>query len=132
VIAELRRHHPEVWLSTSVTTRPPRPGEVAGRHYHFIGNDEFDDLIALGGLLEWAQYGDARYGTPAAPVRSAMAEGWAVLLELDLAGVRQARTLLEGARTVLIAPPSWEELERRLAGRGTETAAGRARRLAIA
>jgi guanylate kinase len=132
VIAALRAQHPEVWLSISATTRTPRPREVHGENYYFVSDEEFDELIELGGLLEWAAYGSNRYGTPAAPVRAAIADGRAVLLELDLAGVRQARDLLDEAQTVLIAPPSWDELERRLASRGTETPEVRARRLAIA
>jgi guanylate kinase len=132
VIARLRDLFPQVWLSTSVTTRAPRPGEVDGTHYHFLSDVEFDRLVARHGLLEWAEYGQNRYGTPAGPVRDAMAAGRPVLLELDLAGVRQARARLPEAQTVLIAPPSFAELERRLAGRGTETPEAMARRLEAA
>jgi len=132
VIARLRDLFPHVWLSISVTTRAPRPGEVDGTHYHFLSDAQFDRLVARHGLLEWAEYGQNRYGTPAGPVRDAMAAGRPVLLELDLAGVRQARQRLPEAQTVLIAPPSFAELERRLAGRGTETPEAMARRLEAA
>ncbi|MDR1807379.1 MAG: guanylate kinase [Propionibacteriaceae bacterium] len=132
VVAALRRRRPEVWLSISVTTRTPRPGERDGVHYHFVTDAQFDDLVATDGLLEWAEYGHHRYGTPAAAVRAQAAAGVPVLLELDLAGVRQARDRLAGAQTVLLAPPSREELRRRLAHRGTETPAAMATRLAIA
>jgi guanylate kinase len=101
--------------------------------YFFCSELEFDGLIAADGLLEWAQvHGAARYGTPAAPVAAALAEGRPVLLELDLAGARAAKARLDGARSVFLAPPSWEELVRRLEGRGTESAATRERRLATA
>jgi guanylate kinase len=132
VIAALRGLHPEVWLSISVTTRAPRPGEADGVNYYFLSERDFDELALSGGLLEWAEYSQARYGTPLQPVLDAQAAGQAVLLELELQGVRHARERLPGARTVLLAPPSWEELERRLEQRGTEPAEVRARRLEIA
>jgi guanylate kinase len=132
VIAALLARHPQVWLSISVTTRSPRPGELDGQHYYFVTDAQFDQLVAERGLLEWANYSTARYGTPLAPVTEAMAAGRAVLLELDLAGVRQAQQRLPEVRTVLLAPPSWEELERRLVNRGTETVTSLTRRLEIA
>lgn len=123
VVAALRQVHPELWVSVSATTRTPRPGEVDGQHYHFIDDAEFDRLIDTGGLLEWAVvHGAARYGTPAAPVLAAVAQGRQVILEIDLQGARQVRDRLPWARTVFLRPPSWEELEHRLSGRGTETA----------
>lgn len=133
VAAEVRQHHPEVWISVSVTTRQPRPGEVDGQHYWFISSHEFDRLVAQGALLEWAVvHGSARYGTPRAPVEQALAEGRPALLEIDLQGARQVRASMPSALFVFLKPPSWEELERRLVGRGTESAAERARRLATA
>lgn len=133
LVTELRRRHPEVWLSTSVTTRAPRPREVDGQHYHFITEAEFDDLLAHDGLLEWAVvHRVARYGTPRQPVCDALAAGDEVLLEIELQGARQIRRTLPGARFVFVAPPSWDELVNRLVGRGTETEEDRRRRLATA
>lgn len=133
VIAELRRRHPEVFVSTSVTTRPPRPGEVPGVHYGFVDDAEFDRLIAAGELLEWAVvHGRHRYGTPRGPIAAALARGGDAVLEIDLQGARQVRAGWPGAYLVFLAPPSWDELVRRLVGRGTESAAERERRLRTA
>lgn len=133
VVSELRRRHPEIWVSLSATTRPARPGEVDGVHYHFVSDAAFDDLVASGGLLEWAVvHGRHRYGTPAAPVFEAAASGRPVILEIDLAGARQVRERLPDARAVFLAPPNWETLVARLSGRGTETAAQVERRLQTA
>lgn len=133
VVAALLERHPEIWLSVSATTRAPRPGEVEGVHYHFVSGPEFDELLAHDGLLEWALvHGADRYGTPRAPVEAALAEGRCVLLEIELQGARQVRRTLPEARFVFIAPPDWDELVRRLEGRGTETAAQRERRLETA
>lgn len=133
VSADIRRRYPEVWLSVSATTRPPRPGEIDGTHYHFIDSDRFDELVAAGELLEWAWvHGRNRYGTLRAPVVERLATGRPALLEIDLAGARQVRQAMPDARFVFLAPPSWEELERRLVGRGTEDAEERERRLRTA
>lgn len=133
VIAELRRTHPEIWLSVSVTTRKPRPGEVDGRDYYFISDDDFDKLIADNALLEWATpHGTHRSGTPRVPVEERLNEGVPCLLEVDLAGARQVKRAAPGAHMVFLAPPSWEELVRRLAGRGTEPPEVMERRLATA
>lgn len=120
VVKELRRAHPEIWLSVSATTRAPRPGEVDGVEYHFVDDAEFDRLIAADALLEWAEFAGNRYGTPRAPVLERLAEGLPVLLEIDLQGARQVRANLPDALFVFLAPPSWAELVRRLTGRGTE------------
>ncbi|MGH3329772.1 MAG: guanylate kinase [Nocardioidaceae bacterium] len=133
VAADIRRNHPEVWISVSVTTRTPRPGEVHGRHYWFVTEAEFDDLVARGELLEWAVvHGSARYGTPRKPVEEALAAGRPALLEIDLQGARQVRQSMADAFFVFLAPPSWEELVRRLVGRGTEGEEERTRRLETA
>jgi guanylate kinase len=130
VAAQVRAEHPQVWISVSVTTRPPRPGEVEGVHYHFVDDAEFDDLVARGQMLEWAVvHGRARYGTPRAPVEQALTSGRPCLLEIDLQGARQVRVAMPDALFVFLAPPSWEELVRRLVVRGTEDDADRARRL---
>jgi guanylate kinase len=120
VVARLRETDPHLWLSVSVTTRRPRPGEVEGREYYFVDDHEFDRLVAAGELLEWAAYVNLRHGTPRAPVEQKLAAGVPVLLEIDLAGARQVRQAESDARLVFLAPPSWDELVRRLTGRGTE------------
>jgi guanylate kinase len=120
VVAELRRCHPELWLSVSVTTRRPRPGEVDGREYFFASEAEFDQMVARGELLEWAEFAGNKYGTPRKPLEEKLAAGIPCLLEIDLAGARQVRKSMPDARLVFLAPPSWDELVRRLTGRGTE------------
>lgn len=133
VAACVRRLHPEIWISVSATTRPARPGEIDGVHYHFISDDEFDRLVAEDGLLEWAVvHSAARYGTPRAPVEEHLAAGVPSLLEIDLQGARQVRETMPDALMCFLKPPSWEELERRLVGRGTEGPEERERRLTTA
>jgi guanylate kinase len=132
VVAEVRRRHPDVWVSVSVTTRRPRPGERDGEHYFFVSDAEFDRLIATDGLLEWAEYAGNRYGTPVAPLRARLATGQPALLEIELQGARQVRARDAGAQLVFLAPPSWGALVSRLAGRGSEPPAVQERRLALA
>ncbi|MHC3471702.1 guanylate kinase [Streptomyces sp. 7R007] len=120
VVAHMRKEHPEVWLSVSATTRRPRPGEKHGVHYFFVTDEEMDKLIANGELLEWAEFAGNRYGTPRAAVLEHLEAGVPVLLEIDLQGARQVRETMPEGRLVFLAPPSWEELVRRLTGRGTE------------
>lgn len=133
VAAAVRDRHPDVWISVSATTRPARPGEVDGVHYHFVTEADFDRMVADGDLLEWAVvHGAARYGTPRGPVEAALADGRPALLEIDLQGARQVKATMPDALFVFLKPPSWEELVRRLVGRGTETEDERERRLATA
>jgi guanylate kinase len=132
VVAELNRSCPQIWISVSVTTRKPRTGEVDGREYHFVDDNEFDRLVATGALLEWARFAGNRYGTPRAPLNEKLQAGVSCLLEIDVAGARQVRRAAPGARLVFLAPPSWDELVRRLTGRGTESPEVLARRLASA
>jgi len=132
VVAEIRRSHPEVWLSVSVTTRPPRPGETHGVQYYFVDDAGFDRLVDEGELLEWAEFAGNRYGTPRRPVEERLARGEPVLLEIDLQGARQVRRAMPEALLVFLAPPSWDELVRRLTGRGTEPPDVVERRLAAA
>ncbi|MGN6300117.1 MAG: guanylate kinase [Angustibacter sp.] len=133
VSAFVRERYPQVWLSVSATTRPPRPGEVDGVHYRFVDDATFDAMVAAGEMLEWAVvHGRHRYGTPRGPVEQALRDGRAALLEIDLQGARQVRASMPEARFVFLAPPSWDELVRRLVGRGTETEAERERRLTTA
>jgi guanylate kinase len=133
VSAWVRDHYPDIWISVSVTTREPRPGEQDGVHYRFVDDATFDELVAGGQLLEWAVvHGRARYGTPRRPVEEALAGRRLALLEIDLQGARQVREAMPEALFVFLKPPSWEELVRRLVGRGTEDEAERARRLETA
>ncbi len=130
--ASLRRAYSQIWLSVSVTTRAPRPGEVGGREYHFVSDREFDRMAANGELLEWAVFAGHKYGTPKQPVAEKLREGIPALLEIDLAGARQVRQTVPGALLVFLAPPSWEELIRRLTSRRTESPEVISKRLEVA
>jgi len=133
VAAAVRQRHPDVWISVSATTRSPRPGEQEGVHYFFVSDDDFDGMVERGELLEWAVvHQSARYGTPRGPVEAALAAGRLALLEIDLQGARQVRSTMPDALFVFLKPPSWDELVRRLVGRGTETESERTRRLETA
>ena len=132
LVARLRERHPSLWLSVSATTRSPRPGEQDGEHYFFHSRDRFDDLVAAGGLLEWAEFAGNCYGTPRQPVESRLASGSPVLLEIELEGARQVRHSFPEAFQIFLAPPSFEELEQRIRGRGTDAEAAIEKRLARA
>ena len=131
VVRCLRERVPNLHFSVSVTTRAPRPDEVDGVDYHFVSPGRFQQLIDQGALLEWAEIhgGLHRSGTLAEPVRAATAAGLPVLIEVDLAGARAVKKALPEAITVFLAPPSWEDLQARLVGRGTETPEAMQRRL---
>lgn len=134
VVRCLREQVPDLHFSVSATTRAPRPGEVDGVDYHFVSPAEFEQLIVRGDLLEWADIhgGLHRSGTPARPVTDAAAAGRPVLIEVDLAGAKAVKKAMPEAVSVFLAPPSWDALEQRLAGRGTETPDVMERRLATA
>lgn len=133
VLREFISRAPDCWVSISATTRPPRPGEVDGIHYYFVSDSRFDEMIVGNELLEWAVvHGKHRYGTPRLPVEEVVAAGKTVILEVDLAGARQIRHSLPEAQQIFLLPPSWEELEHRLRGRGTESPEQIERRLATA
>jgi guanylate kinase len=133
VAAYIRSHFPDIWLSVSMTTRKPRPREIDGKHYHFVDDEQFERMRAAGEFLEWAVvHGRAKYGTPRAPVEAALAAGRMALLEIDLQGARQVREQIPESLFVFLAPPSWDELVRRLVGRGTESEEERDARLATA
>ncbi|WP_067814085.1 guanylate kinase [Nocardia inohanensis] len=123
VVRCVRERLPELVFSVSATTRAPRPGEVDGRDYRFVSREEFDAMITADELLEWADIhgGLQRSGTPAAPVRAALASGHPVLIEVDLEGARSIRKSMPEAALVFLAPPSWDELVSRLTSRGTES-----------
>jgi len=116
----------------SATTRTPRPGEVDGVQYRFLSPDAFRRAAAEGSFLEWADYGGNLYGTPRDDVEAKLGAGYDVILEIDLQGARQIRAAVPDATTVFVAPPSLDELGRRLRGRGTDSEAAIARRLEIA
>jgi guanylate kinase len=133
VSSYIRENYPEILLSVSATTRPPRPGEVDGIHYYFVDDAEFDRMIDAHELLEWAVvHNSYRYGTPRPPIDAALEAGKRVLLEIDLQGARSVKAEIPTAVLVFLLPPTWEELVRRLTGRGTEDPADQARRLETA
>lgn len=123
VVQRLITTVPELYFSVSMTTRAPRPGEVEGKDYFFVTPTDFQARIDAGEMLEWADIhgGLQRSGTPAGPVRDALAAGHPVLVEVDLVGAREIKRLMPEATTVFLAPPSWEVLVERLTARGTET-----------
>lgn len=121
LVKELLHRVPDVWVSVSVTTRRPRPGEIEGAHYFFISCEEFDRLDQSGGLLECATVHGNRYGTPRAAVEEKIREGRQVILEIDPQGAFQIRDLVPDSVLVFIMPPSKDELRRRLSTRGSET-----------
>jgi guanylate kinase len=129
VIELVRARCSWVWLSVSVTTRRKRDYEVDGVHYHFVDRAEFERMAATGQLLEWAEFAGNLYGTPRGAVEGHLAQGFPVLLKIDLQGARQVHESMPGAQLVFLAPPSFEELARRLVGRGTEDAETIKRRL---
>ncbi|MCP9915030.1 guanylate kinase [Cyanobium sp. ATX-6F1] len=129
LVAALLRRHPRIWLSVSATTRSPRAGEVDGEHYFFLSRERFDRQLEAGGLLEWAEFAGHRYGTPREPVERHLAAGHPVLLEIELEGARQVRRSFPEGFQIFLKPPSFEELERRIRGRGTDSEEAIARRL---
>jgi guanylate kinase len=129
----IRENFPEVHLSVSATTRAPRPGEVEGVSYYFVSDEEFDRMIEAGEFLEWAVvHNKSRYGTPRTPIDRALEAGTSVLLEIDIQGARQVKAAEPSATLVFLLPPTWDELVRRLIGRGTETLEEQERRLTTA
>ncbi|HZS19685.1 MAG TPA: guanylate kinase, partial [Pseudonocardiaceae bacterium] len=132
VVAEVVRRWPELFVSVSVTTRPRRAAEQPDEHYHYVDRATFARMIERGEFLEYAQYAGNFYGTPAGPVRQALAAGRSTLLEIELQGARQIKAAMPDALLVMLVPPSWEVLAARLSGRGTENPAVRRRRLEVA
>jgi guanylate kinase len=132
VVAEVLRRWPQLFVSVSVTTRPPRDGERPDEHYHYVDRATFAGMVERGEFLEYAEYAGNCYGTPAAPVREALAAGRSSLLEIEVQGARQVRHAMPDALLVMLVPPSWEVLDGRLTGRGTEDPAVRERRLRVA
>jgi guanylate kinase len=129
LLKHLRQKYPHLYLSTSATTRQPRPGEVDGQHYYFVSRDTFQNMIEKGELLEWAEFAGNFYGTPRQPVEVQIERGNQVILEIELKGARQVAKSFPEALKIFIAPPSPEELERRIRARGQDDDAAIARRL---
>ena len=135
VLGRVRSLMPGLWYSVSVTTRPRRPGEVDGVNYHFVSRQQFAELVEQGQLLEHAHFAGNHYGTPRAAVEQRLTAGQDVLLEIEVQGARQVRAapgLGPEAVLIFLAPPSFDELARRLVGRGTEDEATREARLLAA
>ncbi len=124
--------HPEFWVSVSATTRTPRSGERDGVDYFYISAEEFERRISGNEFLEWAEFAGNKYGTPASQVKEKLAKGLNVILEIEIDGARQVRKSSEDAKLIFIAPPSWEELVKRLEGRGTDSQERRNERLELA
>jgi guanylate kinase len=129
LLKALREQHPELYISISATTRSPRPGEVHGQHYFFLDRPEFERLVAQGQFLEWAEFAGNCYGTPRQPVEAQIQSGKVVILEIELEGARQVRQSFPAAYRIFVMPPSFEALESRLRGRGTESEEVVARRM---
>lgn len=132
LLRSLRQRHPELYLSVSATTREPRPGEVDGRDYHFISRDRFQEKVAAGEFLEWAEFAGNCYGTPRDSVEAQLARGEWTILEIEVEGARQVRQSFPEALLVFVRPPSFAELERRLRDRDRDTPEAMTRRLARA
>ncbi len=129
LLRRLLSQHPELTLSISATTRSPRPGEVPGKHYHFVDRDTFQAMIEAGELLEWAEFAGNFYGTPRHAVEDALNDGQWVILEIELFGARQVKRCFPAAFMIFLLPPSLEELEQRLRSRGHDSDEAIARRL---
>ncbi len=132
IVRSVLAQDPQIWLSVSVTTRDPRPGELHGVDYLFVTDAEFNNLIKSGGLLEWATYAGHKYGTPGEPVYRMRALGCPVILEIEVQGARSVRASAGDAFLVFIAPPDTQTLRKRLMGRGTEDPQVLAERMGIA
>lgn len=129
LVRSLLTRHPELYLSVSVTTRSPRPGEVDGREYYFVSRSQFEQMVAQGEMLEWAEFAGNCYGTPRKPVETQIHAGKTVLLEIELNGARQIQATFPDALRIFIRPPSIKELEQRLRGRAQDSDEAIARRL---
>ncbi|MBD2343998.1 guanylate kinase [Anabaena subtropica] len=129
LMRSLLQRHPELYYSVSATTRAPRPGEIDGKNYYFISRSKFEQLLAQGEFLESAEFAGNYYGTPREAVLNQVQSGQLVVLEIELEGARQVRTSFPEALSIFILPPSFEELENRIRGRGQDSEEAIARRL---
>ncbi|NEQ50401.1 MAG: guanylate kinase [Leptolyngbya sp. SIO3F4] len=132
LLRHLLKRHPDIQLSISATTRQPRAGEEHGKHYYFVSRSEFETMVQHGQLLEWAEFAGNYYGTPRQPLEVMIADGNVVVLEIELEGARQVRRTLPSAQQIFVLPPSVEELEARIRGRGQDSDTAIAKRLARA
>lgn len=132
IIAEVLKKFDDAFLSVSMTTRPMRPGEVEGVNYYFVSQPEFEEKIDCGEMLEYARYGSNYYGTPAGPVRKLLEEGKTVILIIEVQGAGNVKRMFPEACNIFIIPPSFEILEKRLRGRGTDDDESIIKRLDIA
>ncbi|MBE9004958.1 guanylate kinase [Fortiea sp. LEGE XX443] len=129
LMRSLLQRHPQLYYSVSVTTRSPRPGEINGKNYYFINRSKFEQLVAQGEFLEWAEFAGNYYGTPREAVLNQIQSGKLVVLEIELEGARQIRASFPNALSIFILPPSFDELEKRIRGRGQDAEEAIARRL---
>jgi len=125
----LLQRHPELYYSVSMTTRSPRPGEINGKNYYFVSRSKFEQLVAQGEFLEWAEFAGNYYGTPREAVVNQVKSGKLVVLEIELEGARQIRTSFPSAHSIFILPPSFHELEKRIRDRAQDSEEAIARRL---
>lgn len=132
LLRSLIQRHRDLRVSISVTTRSPRPGEVDGRDYYFVNREQFNRMIAENQFLEWAEFAGNCYGTPRKSVEEMLQSGNSVILEIELEGARQIQQNFPDAVRIFILPPSWEDLEHRLRGRGQDDDNAISRRLARA
>ncbi len=132
LMRSLLQRYPELYYSVSVTTRSPRPGEIDGKNYYFISRNKFEQLVAQGEFLEWAEFAGNYYGTPREAVLNQIRAGKTVVLEIELEGARQIRASFPSALSIFILPPSFEELEQRIRNRGQDSEEAIARRLQCA
>ena len=132
IIAEVLKKVDDAFLSVSMTTRPMRPGEAEGVNYYFVSQPEFEKKIDCGEMLEYARYGSNYYGTPAGPVRELLEKGKTVILIIEVQGAGNVKRMFPEACNIFIIPPSFEILEKRLRGRGTDDDESIIKRLEIA
>ncbi len=132
LMRSLLERYPELYYSVSVTTRSPRTGEIDGKNYYFISRNKFEQLVAQGEFLEWAEFAGNYYGTPREGVLKQISDGKMVVLEIELEGARQIRSSFPSALSIFILPPSFEELEQRIRNRGQDSSEAIARRLQCA
>ncbi len=129
ILRSLLQRHPEIHYSVSMTTRSPRPGEIDGQHYYFTNRSQFEKMVANGEFLEWAEFAGNYYGTPRQRVEDQIRQGKLVVLEIELEGARQIHASFPNAFRIFILPPSLDELEQRLRGRGQDSEEAITRRL---
>jgi guanylate kinase len=129
LLKALLKQHPELHFSVSATTRQPRPGEIDGQHYYFVSRDKFEQMVAAGELLEWAEYAGNYYGTPRAAVERQIQLGQSVILEIEVVGARKIHQTFPSALRIFILPPTLAELEHRIRGRGQDSEEAIAQRL---